>query len=173
MLAVGGYLYLFISGVLAPSMPSLMNANTVIMRALHVVGQRGSKLGWSFTADSSETTVDGSFTTYHNVHEGTYYEHGKPAYHITAGQVLLDTRSQNYTATGGVHMWAVTGEQPRDIRATDVTWSQPAQTLSFPNSVTVVYVGSVYKGNNMYINFRNGSVHSGPAAVSYHKKNKN
>ena len=173
VLAVGGYLYLFISAILAPPLPPVAFANSVIMRALHVVGQHGPRLGWSFSADSSETSVDGSFTTYHNVRDGTYFEHGKPAYHLTANQVLLDTRSQSYSATGGVHMWAVTGEQPRDIRADSVTWSQPAQTLSFPNDVTVVYTGSVYKGKNMYVDFRNGSIHSGPAAVSYHKKKKN
>jgi hypothetical protein len=169
---VGGYLYLFISAILAPPLPPVTNENSVIMRALQVVGQKGPRLGWSFNAESSETSVDGSFTTYHNVRDGTYFEKGKPAYHLTASEVLLDTRSQSYTATGGVHMWAVTGEQPRDIRADSVTWSQPAQTLSFPTDVTVVYTGSVYKGKNMYIDFRNGSVHSGPAAVSYHKTKK-
>ena len=172
VLAVGGYLYLFISAIVAPPMAPVTNANTVVMRALHVIGEHGPKLGWSFTADSSETSVDGGFTTYHNVRDGTYYEHGKPAYHISARLVNLDTRTQNYSASGGVHIWAVTGEQPRDIRAEDLTWSQPMQTLSCPNKVTVTYRASTYSGNDMFINFRDGSVHMGKSTVTYRKKKK-
>jgi hypothetical protein len=169
VLALGGYLYLFISAILAPPLPPVTNANTVVMRALHVVGQHGSRLGWSFSAETSETSVDGGFTTYHNVRDGTYYEKGKPAYHISANQIVLDTRSQNYSATGGVHIWAVTGEQPRAIWAEDMTWNQPLQTLSCPNKMTVLYTGSRYTGNNVFISFRDGSIHTGPSAVSYHK----
>jgi hypothetical protein len=167
---VGGYLYLFISAILAPPLPPITNADTVIMRALHVVGEHGAKLGWSFTADSSETAVDGGFTTYHNVHDGTYFEHGKPAYHISAKQIVLDTRSQNYSATGSVHIWAVTGAQPRDIRSESMMWNQPLQTLSCPEQVTVRYTGSKFTGTDVYINFRDGSIHTGQSAMTYHKK---
>lgn len=170
VLVVGGYLYLFISAILAPPLPPVTNANSVVMRALRVIGQHGSKLGWSFEAESSETSVDGGYTTYHNVRDGTYFEKGKPAYHISAKQVLLDTRSQNYTASGGVHIWAVTGEQPRDVRAEELTWSQSLQTLSIPSNVTVLYTGSRYTGSDVYINFRDGSIHTGQSAVTYHKK---
>jgi LPS export ABC transporter protein LptC len=167
---VGGYLYLFISAILAPPLPPITNADTVIMRALRVVGEHGAKLGWSFTADSSETAVDGGFTTYHNVHDGTYFEHGKPAYHISAKQIVLDTRSQNYSATGSVHIWAVTGAQPRDIRSESMMWNQPLQTLSCPEQVTVHYTGSQFTGTDVYINFRDGSIHTGQSAMTYHKK---
>ncbi|HKW44687.1 MAG TPA: hypothetical protein VJN22_03460 [Candidatus Eremiobacteraceae bacterium] len=170
LLALGGYLYLFISAIVAPPLPPLTNPNTVVMNALHVVGEHGSKLGWSFSADSSETSVDGALTTYKNVRDGTYFEHGKPAYHISANQVTLDTRSQNYSASGSVHIWAVTGEQPRDIKADSLNWSQPLQTLSFPNGVTVLYQGSSYAGRNLYVDFRDGSIHTGKSALSYHKK---
>ena len=172
VLALGGYLYLFISAILAPPMPPVTNANSVVMRALRVVGQHGPKLGWSFNAESSETSVDGGFTTYHNVRDGTYYEKGKPAYHISAKEIILDTRSQNYSASGGVHIWAVTGEQPRDIWADDMTWSQAPQTVSIPNKVTILYTGSRFAGNDVYINFRDGSIHTGASALTYHKKPK-
>jgi hypothetical protein len=169
---VGGYLYLFISAILAPPLPPVTNANTVIMRALHVVGEHGSNLGWTFSAASSETSVDGGFTTYHNVRDGTYFEHGKPAYHISADQIVLDTRSQNYSANGNVHIWAVTGEQPRDIRSESMQWNQPMQTLSFASRVTVLDVGSRFIGDDVYMNFRDGSIHAGESAVIYHKKTK-
>ncbi|HKW45273.1 MAG TPA: hypothetical protein VJN22_06400, partial [Candidatus Eremiobacteraceae bacterium] len=122
--------------------------------------------------DSSETSVDGALTTYKNVRDGTYFEHGKPAYHISANQVTLDTRSQNYSASGGVHIWAVTGEQPRDIKADSLNWSQPLQTLSFPSGVTVLYESSSYSGRNLYVDFRDGSIHTGKSALNYHKKKK-
>jgi hypothetical protein len=171
-LALAAYLYLFISAILSPPMPPVTNANTVVMRALHVVGQRGPKLGWSFSADSSETSVDGSFTTYHNIRDGTYYEHGKPAYHISAKQVTLDTRSQNYSASGAVHIWAVTGVQPRDIKTDGLTWSQALQSMSCPNDVTVLYGNDSYKGRSLWIDFRNGTMHTGQSTVTYRKKSK-
>ena len=172
VLFLGGYLYLFISAILAPPLPPVVGSNSVVMRTLHVIGQHGPKLGWSFSADSSSTSLDGAYTTYKNVRDGTYYDHGKPAYHISAQQVTLDTRSQNYSATGDVHVWAVTGVQPRDIRADGLTWSQPMQTLTCPTNMTVHYAGSTYSGTNLIVNFRDGTIHTGPSAVTYNK-NKN
>jgi hypothetical protein len=170
VLAIGAYLYLFISAILSPELPPVVGGTSVVMRTLHVQGERGSKLGWTFSADSSETSVDGSVTTYHNVRDGTYFEQGKPAYHLTAADVMLDARSQNYSATGGVHIWAVIGIQPRDIKADAVTWNQPLQTLTCPGSVKVLYHGSRFNGSNVSVNFRDGSIRTGVSAVTYRKK---
>src|SRR4029077_2969688 len=71
VLAIGVYLYLFISAILSPELPPVVGGNSVVMRTLQVQGERGSKLGWTFSADSSETSVDGAVTTYHNVRDGT------------------------------------------------------------------------------------------------------
>jgi len=172
VLALGGYLYLFISAILAPSMPPMIGANTVVMKSLRVVGQHGRQLGWSFTADSSDTALDGAYTTYHNVRDGTYYEKGKPAYHISAKTITLDTRSQNYTATGAVHIWAVVGVQPREIKADELTWNQGLQMLTSPTNMTLHYEGSTYNGSNLVVNFRDGTIHTGPSAVTYGKKKK-
>jgi hypothetical protein len=38
--------------------------------------------------------------------------------------------------------------------------------------VTVSYTGSRYTGSDVYINFRDGSIHTGQSALSYHKKKK-
>jgi hypothetical protein len=170
VLALGGYLYLFISAILAPPLPPVIGGNSVVMRRLHVIGQHGPKLGWSFSADSSDTSLDGAFTTYRNVRDGTYYEHDKPAYHISAQTITLDTRTQNYTANGTVHIWAVTGDQPRDIKADELSWNQSLQTLSCPSNMTAHYKTSTYNGSDLLINFRDGTIHTGQTAVSYHKK---
>gem|GEM_PF-4163763 len=61
VLFLGGYLYLFISAILAPPLPPVVGSNSVVMRTLHVIGQHGPKLGWSFSADSSSTSLDGVF----------------------------------------------------------------------------------------------------------------
>jgi hypothetical protein len=170
VLALGGYLYLFITAILAPGMPPIIGNNSVIMKSLRVVGQHGKRLGWSFTADSSDTSLDGAYTTYHNVRDGTYYEKGKPAYHISAKTITLDTRSQNYTASGAVHIWAVTGIQPREIKAEGLTWNQTLQTLSSTGDMTLHYEGSSYNGSDLLVNFRDGTVHTGSSKVTYSKK---
>ncbi len=169
-LVAGTYIYLFVSAILSPSLPPLTGANQVSMQTLNVQGQRGPKLGWAFGADSAQTSTDGGQTTYNGVHNATYYEKGKPAYRLSADSVTLDTRSQNYSATGNVHVWALTGDQPRDIRAQDVDWNQPLQTLTCPGPVTIVFKTSHFVGNDISVDFHDGSIRTGPSTVTYHKK---
>jgi lipopolysaccharide assembly outer membrane protein LptD (OstA) len=162
------YVYLFVSAVFAPPLPPESGINQVAMQLLQVQGQRGTKLGWKFGADSAQTSTDGGQTTYVGVHNATYYEKGKPAYRLSADSVTLDTRSQNYSATGNVHVWALTGAQPRDIRADNVNWNQPLQTLTCPGSVTIAYKKSHFMGNDVSVDFHDGSIRTGVSTVKVH-----
>jgi lipopolysaccharide-assembly LptC-related protein len=167
-LAALAYVYLFVSAILAPPLPPVTDPNQVAMQSLRVQGQRGAKLGWTFGADSAQTSTDGGQTTYIGVHNATYYEKGKPAYRLSADSVTLDTRSQNYSATGNVHVWALSGAQPRDIRADNVNWSQPMQTLTCPGTVVIAYKKSHYDGADVSVDFRDGSIRLGLSTVKVH-----
>lgn len=170
IVAAATYVYLFVSAVLAPSLPPLLGGNQVAMNSVRVQGQRGPKLGWAFGADSAQTSTDGGETTYHGVHNATYYEKGKPAYRLDADSVTLDTRSQNYSASGNVHVWALNGAQPRDIRADDVNWNQPLQTLTCPGNVKIAYKNTHFVGSYVTVDFHDGSFRTGDASITYHKK---
>ena len=167
-LAAIAYVYLFVSAILAPPLPPVAGGNHVALQSLQVQGQHGTKLGWKFGADSAQTSTDGGQTTYVGVHNATYYEKGKPAYRLSADSVTLDTRSQNYSATGNVHVWALSGAQPRDIRADNVNWNQPLQTLSCPGAVTIAYKKSHFIGNDVSVNFHDGTIRTGSSTVKVH-----
>ena len=66
----------------------------------------------------------------------------------------------------------MSGIQPREIKAESLTWNQSLQMLSSPNNMTLHYQGSSYNGSDLQINFRDGSIHTGPSAVTYSKKKK-
>ena len=60
VLAIGAYLYLFISAILSPELPPVVGGTSVVMRTLHVQGERGSKLGTPINSCSCDRVESSS-----------------------------------------------------------------------------------------------------------------
>jgi LPS export ABC transporter protein LptC len=167
VLALGGYIvYLLVTGLLTPQEPVQPSDNQMEMHGVVGQGSHGPS-HWQFTADSSEISADGYTTTYHGVHQATYYRAGKPAYHLTATTITVDARNQNYTASEGVHMWSVAPHDAEDIRTTDAYWNNSAQLLTCTTPATLIYKGSELRTTGLTVNLRTGLAEFGDTSVDF------
>lgn len=159
--------YLLVSGLLTPAAPTQPGDSTMSMHGIVSEGRHG-RTYWRFTADSSEISADGFTTTYHRVRDATYYRDGKPVYKLTAAQVLVDSRDQNYTASGGVHIWSTDGDR-RDFRTEDAYWNNAAQLLNCTTPTRVVYDGDVLHTSGLSVNLSTGAAEFGNSSLDYVK----
>jgi hypothetical protein len=159
--------YFLVTALLTPDLTNPSTQQQIQMHQIIGQGERGTQLGWRFLADSSELSTDGEFTTYHGVRRGTYYLKGKPAYELTADQVTLDMRSDNYTATGTVHVWSVRPQDLSDLRTETVLWNNPLQTLTCPTKVKVRYKGYDFVTSRLQANFANGMSSLGSTSIHH------
>jgi hypothetical protein len=157
--------YLLISALLTPDAQTGGGQTQLQMSHVLGQGQRGTQLGWRFNADSSDISTDGLVTTYHHIRGGTYYVNGKPAYKITAGSVTLDMRTQNYTGYGGVHVWSIRPRDIQDLRTETVSWNNPLQLLTCPNTVHIRYKGYAMTTAHLTANFLTGNSSLGTTSI--------
>jgi len=167
--AVVAYLlYLLVAGLLTPEAPSGPGANLITMRGIVSEGQNG-KSGWHFEASNSEVSPDGFTTTYHDVRNATFYREGQPAYRLMAGLVTVDSRNQNYSATGGVHIWSTDKTLPDDLRTDDAYWNQASQMLTCPGPTSFLYRGTTMRTTHMTVNLQSGASQLGDTTIDYFK----
>lgn len=162
----GIVVYFLVSALLMPDAPAIFGQQKIKMQRVQAQGQRGTQLGWKFEADSSDTSTDGMITTYHQVRQGTYYLKGKPAYRLTANEVTLDLRSQNYTGSGAVHVWSVRPRDLSDLKTDNVMWNNPLQTLTCPSEVHVKYKGFDMVTSHLQTNLQNGQSSLGATSIN-------
>ena len=161
----GAVAYFLITAFFTPEQPATVVQPQIQMHQVVGQGERGTQLGWRFVADSSDLSTDGQITTYHNVRRAEYYLKGHPAYELTAQQVTLDMRSQNYTAAGDVHIWSVRHNDLSDLRTQNELWNNPLQTLTCPGEVRVRYKGFDFLTSSLQINFANGTSTLGSTTI--------
>jgi len=155
--------YYLVSGLMTPA--SVAPADQQLtMRGIHGQAERAGELGWRFSADSTTASPDGTTATYNGA-RATYYLAGKPAYRLTAARVLIDLRTLNYTASGGVHVWSVAGKKRQDFKTDDVLWNQVPQLLSCPKPVHVSYGGTILETAHLSINLRTGDTQFGRTTI--------
>lgn len=170
LLALGiAYLaYLLISGLLTPEAPVAPSGDQMVMHGIESEGQNGNS-AWHFIADSSEISADGYTTTYHNVHDATFNRDRRPLYRLSAATVTVDTRNQNYSANGGVHVWSTDARVPDDLRTEYAFWNQASQTLTCPTATTFLYHGTTMHTTHMTVDMRSGLSQLGDTSFEYFK----
>jgi hypothetical protein len=162
---LGTIVYFLATALLTPDAPAMFGQQQIKMNRVQAQGQRGTQLGWKFAADSSDTSTDGMVTTYHHVRQGVYYLKGKPAYKLTADEVTLDMRTQNYSGTGKVHVWSVRPRDLSDLRTDNLMWNNPLQTLTCPSEVHVKYKGFDLVTSHLQANLLSGLSSLGTTAI--------
>ena len=170
LLAVGiAYLaYLLVTGLLTPAEPTTPTDTQMIMRNIAAQGQHGHN-GWQFDAKSSEISPDGYTTTYHGVHDATFFRDGKPAYKLQATMVTVDSRNQNYSASGGVHVHSTSPTLPEDLQTENTYWDQADQTLTCPTPTRFVYHETIMHTTHMTVNLKTGASQLGDTSIDYAK----
>ena len=160
--------YLLVTGLLTPAAPSGTMDSQMVMRGIAAEGEHGHS-GWKFKADSSEISSDGYSTTYHGVHDATFFRDGRPAYQLSAAVVTVDSRNQNYSATGGVHVRSTSETLPEDLVTDNAYWEQGDQTLICTSPTRFVYHGTTLHTSNMTVHMDTGASQLGVTTIDYEK----
>lgn len=160
--AIGYYL---ISGLFMPDVtPHQQPDSTIVVHDVKGQAVGGGHSSWQFAAVTSEASTDGATIRYHDA-RATYLLRNKPAYKLVAAEVILDSRTQNYTATHGVHVWSVGGGETQTFRTQQLVWNNSTQTLICPSTVKLEYHGVGLVTKHLNINLSTGALTLGASSA--------
>jgi hypothetical protein len=161
-LTIVGFL---IAGLMTPDLvPATSNAKIVVN---NITGQglHDGRTSWRFASSRSEFSVDGAIQTYHNAN-ATYYLRGKPTYRIIAGEVTLDTRSLNYAADKGVHVWSIGLPEKQHFVTQSLVWNNNSQLLNCPGDTDLLYHGVAIHTTHLAANLQTGMITTGESIAN-------
>ncbi|HME80558.1 MAG TPA: hypothetical protein VKF82_00630 [Candidatus Eremiobacteraceae bacterium] len=156
-LTIVGFL---VAGLMTPDLVPATGTSKIVINRIAGQGLREGKTSWHFAAERAEFSVDGTVQTYHNA-TATYYLRGHPMYKITAGEVTVDTRSLNYSADQGVHVWSIGLPENQHFITQALVWNNSTQILNCPGDTDVLYQGVETRTNRLSANLVTGMISTG------------
>lgn len=158
-------IYLLISGLMTPDLVPATKMQAISVTGISGQGLRAGRTSWRFSAARADFSVDGAIQTYHNA-SATYYLRGKPTYKIVAGEITVDSRSLNYSADQGVHVWSMGLPEKQHFISQTLNWNNGTQTLTSPGTTDLLYHGIAVKTNHMSANLITGMVTLGQSIAN-------
>jgi hypothetical protein len=131
----------------------------------HRLTSRGSKT-WSFDYDRVKTSPDGTAADIDGVHGGLLYKDGKPYLKISAKHISANTVSNDYTATGQIHIEALGAGVKRTFDTDLAVWQNLNKTLTLSHPSIVRTGDAALTFKMVTVDFNTGKVHVGPIAGS-------
>ncbi len=126
----------------------------------HRLTSRGAK-AWSFDYDRVQTSPDGSLADIDGVHGGLLYKDGKPYLRISAKHISANTVTNNYTATGHIHIEAIGARMKRSFDTDLAVWQNFNKTLTLSHP-SIVHTGdAVLNFRTVTVDFNTGKIHLG------------
>ena len=155
---------IFTEGVVlsGSDMPPPPGAQAVILGKGGVTAHRMSTKSWSLYYDKAQTSPDGSQADIDGIHNGVFYKNGKPYITISARHVSVNTVSNDFTATGDVHITQLkSGGLARSFDTDLIVWSNATKTITLSHPSLIKTGASTMTVARMSINVDTGAVHLG------------
>jgi hypothetical protein len=149
-----------VAGLMTPDLVPATSNSKIVINRISGQGLREGKTSWHFAAERAEFSVDGTVQTYHNA-TATYFLRGRPMYRIRAGEVTVDTRSLNYSADQGVHVWSIGLPENQHFITEALVWNNSTQILNCPGDTDVLYQGVETRTNRLSANLVTGMISTG------------
>jgi len=160
-------LYFLITGLMIPdAVPQTPSVQGILVTGISGQGLRAGRTSWRFAAQRADFSTDGAIQTYHHA-SATYYLRGRPTYRILAGEITVDSRSLNYSADQGVHVWSVGLPEKQHFISQALNWNNGTQTLTSPGTTDLLYHGVAIKTNHMSANLVTGMVTTGQSIANF------
>ena len=149
---------LLLSGRDIPSPPASAPA---ILAGGQISAHRWKTRSWSLEYDRAQMSADGSYADVDGIHNGVLYRNGKPYLSISAQHVSANTFSDDFTATGRVHIAQLNGAETRTFDTDLITWTNVTKTLVLAHPSIIKSGKGTLTVDNATINFSTGAVHLG------------
>lgn len=147
--------------------PPLPVAQPVTLTHGLASGRRMKGPSWSFDYQTVQTSPDGSFADIDDVRHGILYRAGKPFLGVTATHVSVNTVTNDFTATGAIHIWSLDPAHRRTLDTDHAVWTNASEKLLLDHPVTLDDDGASVVVKTVSINFRTGVSRAGPVQGSF------
>jgi len=149
---------LFLSGRDTPAPPA---AAPAILGQGEVSAHHWKTKSWSLDYDRAQMSPDGSLAEVDGIHNGVLYRNGKPYLSISAKHISANTMSDDFTATGRVHIKQLGASAPRTFDTDLIIWTNLTKTLDLAHPSLIKTGKAALTVERATINFETGAIHLG------------
>lgn len=143
-------------------LPPPPGSEPVILGAGGVTAHKMSTKSWSLYYDKAQTSPDGSQAEIDGIHDGVFYKNGKPYITISARHVSVNTLSNDFTATGRVHITQLKpGALARSFDTDLIVWTNATKTVTLSHPSIIKTGDATMTVDSMTINVDTGAIHVG------------
>jgi hypothetical protein len=142
-------------------LPPAPVAQPVVIEHGLAQGRRITGPSWRFDYDTVQTSPDGSLSDINGVHDGILYRKGKPFMAMTAARLSVNTITDDFSASGPVHLRTLDPDHPRTLDTDAAVWTNASQTLTLSHPVQIDDEGAKAVVTNVTIDFKTGKSHAG------------
>lgn len=155
---------IFVEGVVlsGQDLPPPPGTQPVVLGKGGITAHRMSTKSWSLYYDKAQTSPDGSQAEIDGIHNGVFYKDGMPYITLSAHHVSVNTVSNDFTATGDVHITQLKpGAMARAFNTDLIVWTNATKTVTFSHPSVVKTGDATMTVEKMTINVGTGAVHLG------------
>jgi len=150
-------------GIVAAGGPTA-NVGTAAVSELnrgHAEGRRLNARSWSLDYGRIIEAPDGSTATLYDVHHGEIFRNGKPYVAVRADSVVVNTLSNDFSATGHVVFTENDGKHERRFRSEHALYYGVQQILTLPSAVHIESDGITASFDHATVNLKTGAMSVG------------
>lgn len=124
----------------------------------HAEGRRLNARSWSLDYDRIVEAPDGSTATLYDVRHGQIFRNGKPYVTVTADTVVVNTLSNDFSASGHVVLVEDDGKHQRRFRSERALYNGVPEVLTLPAPVHIESDGMAASFDHAVVNLKTGAM---------------
>ncbi|MDP9018693.1 MAG: LPS export ABC transporter periplasmic protein LptC [Candidatus Eremiobacteraeota bacterium] len=142
-------------------LPPPPGTQPVVLGSGGVTAHHMSNKSWSLYYDHAQTSPDGSLAEIDGIHNGVLYRQGKPYITLSAKHVSVNTISDDFTATGDVHITQVKAGLTRAFDTDLVVWTNATKIVTLSHPSVIKTGDATMTVQSMTFNVQTGAIHLG------------
>jgi hypothetical protein len=142
----------------------VLNVGTTTVSQLergHAEGRRVNARAWSLDYGRILEAPDGTTATLYDVRHGEIFRNGKPYVSVRADSVVVNTLSNDFSASGHVELTEIDGKHDRRFRSERALYNGVPQILTLPTAVRIESDGMTASFDHAIVNLKTGSMSLG------------
>jgi hypothetical protein len=124
----------------------------------HAEGRRIDARAWSLDYGRIVEAPDGSIATLYDVRHGEIFRNGKPYVTVSADTVVVNTLSNDFSASGHVVFTENDGKHQRRFRSERAVYNGVPQVLTLPAAVRIESDGMAASFDHAVVNLKTGAM---------------
>ena len=135
----------------------------ITLRGGRVSGNHVSTRSWTFDYSKAQMSPDGTQATLDGVKNGVLYKKGKPYLGIAAQHVSVNTQTFDFTATGDVHVQALSPKDgvSKSFDTDLLEWTNATKMLLLPHQSIFRTDGQTLTVSTITVDFNKDQIHLG------------